>query len=235
MNGWMDAELFQKWLKESFIPKVEKAWIPKPVLLIIDGAKCHISLPMYELCDEHNIILYMLLPNATHLIQPLDLSLMGSIKTQYHECVRKWLKNNPGNLYNKNTFIEVFAEVHKKAATVENAVSSFQHSRIYPWDPSKVDNKNLVPAELFKKEDPMPDINVSLNKGRGDEKNTHQEEASGLTGAESQSPEKEIKASGSGVRKNRVVTTINPDGLINEIVIDGVKYCMEPLGNGDGQ
>ena len=29
--------------------------------------------------------------------------------------------------------------------------------------------------------------------------------------------------------------TINPDGLINEIVIDGVKYRMVPLGDGDAQ
>ena len=29
--------------------------------------------------------------------------------------------------------------------------------------------------------------------------------------------------------------TINPDGLINEIVIDGVKYQMVLLGDGDAQ
>ena len=43
-NRWMDADLFEKWLAESFIPEIDKAHIPKPVLLIIDGAKCHISL-----------------------------------------------------------------------------------------------------------------------------------------------------------------------------------------------
>ena len=106
-NGWMDADLFQKWLEESFNPEVEKALIPKPVLLMIDGAKCHISLPISKLCDKHNIILYTLLPNATRLIQPLDLSLMGSIKTHYWECVRKWLQYNPGAVYDKNAFIEV--------------------------------------------------------------------------------------------------------------------------------
>ena len=130
-NGWMDADLFEKWLEESFIPEVEKAWILKPVLLMIDGTKCHISLPISKLCDEHNIILYTLLPNATHLIQLFDLSLMGSIKTHYHKCVRKWLQNHLGTVYNKNMFIEVFSEVNK-ATTVENAVSSFQHLSVGP-------------------------------------------------------------------------------------------------------
>ena len=149
---------------------------------------------------------------------------MGSIKMDYHECVKKWLQNNPGTVYDKNAFIEVFAEVHKKAATVENTVSGFWHSGICPWDPAKAGDKKLAPAELFKKDEPMPDINASLNEGRGEEENTHKEEASGSTQAESKSPEKEIEASGSGDEKNRVVTTINLDGLINEIVIDGVKY-----------
>ena len=76
---------------------------------------------------------------------------MGSMKMNYHECVRKWLQNNPGGLYDKNAFIKVFAEVHKKAATVENVLSSFHHSGIFPWDPTKVDNKKLVPGELLKK------------------------------------------------------------------------------------
>ena len=215
-NGWMDTDLFEKQFEESFIPEIEKACVPKPVLLVIDGTKCHISLPILELCNYNNIILYTLLPNVTHLIQPLDLLLMASIKTNYQEYIHKWLQNNPGGIYDKNAFIEVFAG-------------------IFPWDPTKVDHKKLAPAELFKKDKPMPDINASLNEVRGEAENSREEEARGLTQAESKSPEKQSEASGSGDRKNRVVMTINPEGLINEIVIDRVKYQMVPLGDGDGK
>ena len=234
-NGWMDADLFKKWLEESFIPKIDKAHIPKLVLLIINEAKYHISLPISELCNENNIILYTLLLNVTHLIQPLDLSLMGSIKTNYRECIHKWLQNNLGGVYDKNTLIKVFAKVHKKAANVENVVSGFHHAGIFLWDPTKVDNKKLAPAELFKKDDPIPDINTSVNEGKGEAKNYCEEEGSGSTQAEQKLPEKEIEASGSSDGNNRVMMTINPDGLINKIVIDGVKYQMVPLGDGDAQ
>ena len=196
-------------------PEIDRAHILKPILLVIDRAKCHISLPILELCDENNVILYTLLPNATHLIQPLNLSLMGSIKTNYQECVCKWLQNNPGGTYDKNAFVKVFAKVHKKAATVKNAVSSFCHPGIFPWDPTKVDDKKLTPAELFKKDEPMAGVNASLIEGRGEAKNNHEEEASGSTQAKSRSPEKENEASGSSDGKNRVVMTINLDGLIN--------------------
>ena len=70
----------------------------------------------------------------------------------------------------------------------------------------------------------MPDVNASLNEGRGEAKNSREEEARGSTQVESKSPEKQSEASGSGDGKNRVVMTINLEGFINEIVIDGVKY-----------
>ena len=81
-----------------------------------------------------------------------------------------------------------------------------------------------MPTELFKKDRPIPDVNTSINEGRGEEENTCEEEASGLSQAESKFPEKEIKVSGSSDGKKRVVNTINLDELINEIVLDGVKY-----------
>ena len=113
----------------------------------------------------------------THLIQPLNLSF------NYGECVCKWLQNNPGDVCDKNAFIEVFAKVHKKAANIENAVSSFSHAGIFLWDPTKVDDKKLTPAELFKKDDPIPDINTSVNEAK-EAKHYHEEEGSGLTQAE---------------------------------------------------
>ena len=114
-------------------------------------------------------------------------------------------------------------------------VSSFCHVGIFLWDPTKVEDKKLTSSELFKKDELMLDINTSVNEARGEAKKSLDEEESGLTQAESKSPEKENEASGSGDWTNRVVMTINPEGMINEIVIDGVKYRMVLLGDGDGQ
>ena len=126
-------------------------------------------------------------------------------------------------------------EVLKKATTVKNVVSGFHHTGIFPWNPTKVEDKKFAPSEFFKKDELMPDVNMSVNEARGEAKKNLDKEVSGSTQAESKSPEKENEALGSGDGKNRVVMTINPEGMINEIVIDGVKYRMVPLGDGDGQ
>ena len=79
-NGWMDSELFTSWLKEVFIPGVEARHIKKPVLLLLDGHKTHITTKASDICVQHGIELYCLLEHSYHLTQSLDLRLYGILK-----------------------------------------------------------------------------------------------------------------------------------------------------------
>ena len=110
-SSWMDSDLFVSWLENGFMKGIKERGVMLPVLLLIDGAKSHLSIQASEFCHKNDIILYVLFPNATHLIQPMDLVLMNSIKTVYKEEVRIWLQKNPGVLFNKYSFIQVFAVV----------------------------------------------------------------------------------------------------------------------------
>ena len=122
----------------------------KPVLLLIDGMKFHISIQAREICKENNIILYTLYPNVTHLIQLLDLMLMNIVKMNYWSEVRHWLKENPGALYDKYVFIQVFKEVWLKSVKVEYTIKGFEESRIYPMNPDAIKKSKLAPAEVYK-------------------------------------------------------------------------------------
>ena len=61
-------------------------------------------------------------------VQPrcLDLVLMNIVKTNYQSKVRHWLKENPGALYDKYVFIQVFKEVWQKSAKVEYAIKGLE-------------------------------------------------------------------------------------------------------------
>ena len=139
----MDTELFHSWLENGFNESIVERRVKKPVLLLINGAKCHILIQAGEFCKENNIILYTLYPNVTHLIQPLDLVLMDIVKTNYRSEVRHWLKENPGALYDKYVFIQVFKEVWQKSAKVEYAIKGFKESGIYPINPDAIKKVNL--------------------------------------------------------------------------------------------
>ena len=96
-----------------FDPTLTVMGIKRPVLLIIDGTRVHLSLWISEFCDNKNIILYVLYPNSTHLTQPLDLSLMGSVKVHHKEAVCKWIAEYPFEVYDKFAFPATFTMMWK--------------------------------------------------------------------------------------------------------------------------
>ena len=50
-------------------------------MLICDGHDSHISVAFIYHCMQNDIILLLLLPHSSHLMQPLDISVFGPLKT----------------------------------------------------------------------------------------------------------------------------------------------------------
>ena len=68
-SGWVDSELFLEWMKRIFL------WYAvheRPLLLIVDGHKSHLTLECIDLARENQVILLCLPPHTTHALQPLD-------------------------------------------------------------------------------------------------------------------------------------------------------------------
>ena len=106
----MDSELFTSWWKEVFIPGVEARHIKKPVLLLLDGHKTHITTKASDICVQHGIELYCLLEHSYHLTQPLDLHLFGVLNQAWREAVRAFQSANIGEFVTKQNFARVFKQ-----------------------------------------------------------------------------------------------------------------------------
>ena len=75
-SGWMDAETFKK-----FIHHLSRHAVPeRPIVLLIDSVSSHIDMEVLQLAIESQIELYRIIPNATHLMQPLDKGVFGPLK-----------------------------------------------------------------------------------------------------------------------------------------------------------
>lgn len=60
---------------------VESNGIQKPMLLLVDGHKSHMSLVLCAKCEKMDIILYAMPPNTTHMLQPADVSVFDPMKS----------------------------------------------------------------------------------------------------------------------------------------------------------
>lgn len=90
-KAWMTAALFTEWYDEIFIPEVKKYQKSlekegSKVLLIVDNAQSH---PTEELLERGNgqFTTMFLPPNVTSLLQPMDQSVIETMK----RCYRKQL------------------------------------------------------------------------------------------------------------------------------------------------
>ena len=98
-RGWMTSETFYSYIANVFYNWLVDNEYKFPVLLYVDGHSSHLTLPLMKFCKEHDIELVALYPNATHIIQPLDVSLFHPLKEAYKKILRTWrIDNNVGYL-----------------------------------------------------------------------------------------------------------------------------------------
>ena len=157
-NGWMDSEVFIGWLVNVFIPGIEERNVKKPVLLLIDGHKTHVSMEASDTCIAHGIELYCLLEHSSHLMQPLDLRFFGQLKMAWRHSVRDFQLANIGEFVTKQTFARVFKQAWVKATTIEAAIRGFVEAGLFPLNPSRVlESVKLQPSQVFEAECKQPE------------------------------------------------------------------------------
>ena len=127
-NGWMTAAIFFAWLCDVFIPAT--ASTKKPILLLVDGHASHTSLVETSLlCEENGIVLYCFLAHASHMIQPLDQAVFGSVKPAWSAATKQFLANH-GEAVNLEHFAAALRPVWDKCCTNQGSGSEkFQDSR----------------------------------------------------------------------------------------------------------
>lgn len=71
-SGWMDSVTFEDWFIRHLLPILKRQEGRK--LVIGDNLSSHINKNVLSECEKHNISFICLLPNATHILQPLDVA-----------------------------------------------------------------------------------------------------------------------------------------------------------------
>ncbi|OWR52009.1 hypothetical protein KGM_205139 [Danaus plexippus plexippus] len=84
-SGWIQPELFTKWLRH-FVTIVKPSK-EDPVLLVLDG---HYSHTHNKFGRDNGVSIICLPPHSTDHMQPLDVSFMFPLKTFYAQEIENW-------------------------------------------------------------------------------------------------------------------------------------------------
>jgi DDE superfamily endonuclease len=113
-KGWTDSHLGLLWLQKHFDVETTKRLHGEYRLLLLDGHESHCTLEFIEYCVKKKIILLVLPPHTTHLLQPLDVAIFQPLAKYYSSEVGQhshekhyWLE--------KEDFITYYQNARKKA------------------------------------------------------------------------------------------------------------------------
>lgn len=161
-SGWMKAETFFEYVANNLSPWLDEKNIPKPVLFVVDGHKTHMTYPLSKFCSETWIILYALLPNATHILQPMDVSVFQPLKVEWKKTFRKWQANHHNQCVTRKEFATLLKMAMENGVTLETIQNGFRTCGFYPFDPNAVQYDKCV-KDINQKQSHVP-----LEKGRLD-------------------------------------------------------------------
>lgn len=154
-NGWMTAETFYDYVKNVFHRFLVKNNIQFPVLLFLDGHKSHLTYELSLLCNELNIEVIALYPNATRILQPCDVAVFRPIKMGWKKAIREFYEQNPGEVLNKMTFAPLLEKVLANNIKRDTLINGFRACGLFPFNPDAIDytkclgNKSERPEVIF--------------------------------------------------------------------------------------
>jgi hypothetical protein len=146
-TGWSNMQIFKQYLKYHFLKYVPGRGENK-ILLILDGHKSHVTVGLAEWAMENGIILFILPPHTSHVLQPLDVSCYGPFQRMYNIQCHKLLRQT-ASIITRYNVCEMGCRVYSKALSTENVQSGFKRTGIYPLDPSAISSEYLIPAEVY--------------------------------------------------------------------------------------
>ncbi|KAF0684221.1 Pogo transposable element with KRAB domain, partial [Aphis craccivora] len=124
-SGWMQTDIFYRWLKK-FI-QFTHASKNNPVLLLLDGHATHTkNINLINLARENGVVMLCFPPHCTHRLQPLDVGVIKPISTYYDPEVTNWLRSNTPKVVTLKDIGEIFGKAFMKSATISTAINSFK-------------------------------------------------------------------------------------------------------------
>ena len=139
-RGWMTGESFYGYVTTQFYPWLVKQNIQFPVVLFLDGHVSHLTLDLSQFCKAKQIELIALYPNATHVLQPLDVAVFHPLKAKWKSIVDEWRIENAGQRMRR----ENFAPLLKKSVDSINKIpqiiiNGFKTCGLSPFNANAVD------------------------------------------------------------------------------------------------
>lgn len=146
-NGWMTITDFIKWF-DHFLQHTRPS-AENPVMLILDGHATHTkNLVVLEKAQKNYVTIISLPPHCSHRLQPLDVSYMSPLKSNFSTEIEAFLKNNPGRVVTINDIANLFGKAFLKTSSSFTAINGFKKTGIVPLNRFIFSEADFAPSQV---------------------------------------------------------------------------------------
>lgn len=138
-NGWMQSDVFENYFQNSFLKTIGNE---RPVVLIYEGHATHIGLKVIQMAIDAGVTIIMLPPHSSHILQPLDLSVMKSVKVKWDPALVSWQRKHIGQKLPKSEFSIILGHIWSETPR-EVIINGFRKAGLFPF------NNKVIPEESF--------------------------------------------------------------------------------------
>jgi hypothetical protein len=142
-SGWMTTVLFQDWFK-NFLKQVKE----RPLLLIFDGHKSHVNLPLIEMARQNSVTIIKLPSHTSDKLQPLDCGPFSPLKEKWSRLLVDHQRKTGFRTISKSVFVDLLCAVWHDAMSEGNIKSGFRTTGIYPFNPHRFETDKFNKRKL---------------------------------------------------------------------------------------
>ena len=136
MKGWTNNEHGITWVKLFDAATAHKANGRKR-LLLCDGHDSHISAELVRYSIDHDILILLLIPHSSHLMQPLDVAVFGPLKRAMSAQLDPIFRTGVRTVH-KVEWMESYVEARKVAMTTSNILSGWRGAGLFPINKHRI-------------------------------------------------------------------------------------------------
>lgn len=143
-SGFINSDIFFDYFK-LFCKEVTQ----RPLILLLDGHVSHLDFRTVQLARNENIAVVKLPSHTTDVLQPLDKSCFGPLKSKWNGALLEWQRLNNRQL-TKSEFVDLVCQVWHQGISVNNICAGFRSCGIFPVDRTKYPLARFDPIKLEK-------------------------------------------------------------------------------------
>ena len=134
-NGLLNSRLLQAFLNDHFLKHVPCSK-DNPAVILYDGHRPHVTVPLIDWAEEQSIILYLLPAHPNHTMQSQDVGSFGPFKSRFESQCGEFLAENPSRIVTRYDICRLVAKTYSQVMIPEVIVGIFSTLGIVPYNPN---------------------------------------------------------------------------------------------------